>query len=634
MRKKPNYGLYVGIGIFLLLIIIGAAFLFTQQSIYSGSGTLSLSQVDLQSSFAPLNGKAWVYTFTQNRLGQYLTGTVTTAQADAKYPGTEKPANDFSMKVTYDNQECVYPINIRYNSLCSDIDHCDQIMTLYQVQYDANILPPWGCDFGTNCANAASKCGANVPLYCFQDTHTWSSIVTSYKNSCHMVCGTQQTGAIGSLNNYQVDSKFTVAVSAKGQNYAQSFSTLSDNSNGKVGDNVYIQWMGNLVSGKACSSQGPYIPIYKSGSWLIADSNRYTEYKSTLLNFNPGTVTDMNLQMNTINTKANQALSPVSFGRLDSSTSLNSALLRLDVQSPIQYPVITAYIKADWLGIVTPIGKPQIQSTDSTCFNAGSDGSVRITIKNVGSEQETFKVYITCPSPFSGFSNEEASLAKDESKIVTIPLSADVSTLTKKDCVAHADGTQYQDTATFQACAKPNCQCTTGATSCDAAGLRIQKCGDDCVSYQVTQDCTASGQICLLSNVGTPYCATAPIDCTKEPTNPVCIPPGECGAWIKLGGTTILPDIGCLIKPYIIALSIFLGLLAMVITYIFAEGIIQKQKISTKKWSIPKWIVLSFFSLIAGAIVGLIFYWLWWVAVLGFIVYLIIMVAIKSIKPF
>ena len=485
---KKNKKIILFAVIFLALIISAVMFIQPVQQTVVGSSLLSLDQVDLRSSYSPLDGKVWVYTFTQGGLGQYATGSVSPAEASNEYNGKESPEEDFEMRITYDAQECKYPIKI------------DSVSTpTFDGQIYTNLrLVEWN-QFGACDFYGEQRCNSGeTPLLYYSRS--------DLGGKCNVICGTRRTGALGRLENPTVSSDFTVNVQADGDSYSRSFSTMGQ-TKGEVGSHAYIIWNGNYNTGKQCQDKDPYMPIYRSGSWYLGSTSDYQKYITAMENLiaQVDRDDDAEFHMPLVNSAGSKALNSISLGSIENKGSQSSGLWVLDVQDQdIVKPVITAYIEADWIGIITPIGKPRIESAQAEDFLSGSNGRVKVVVKNIGDDLGTFNIYAECnDGAVDVYENKEVSVGAGRSSTVYLPISGDVSSETRFTCTAYAQGTQYDDDKDF------SFSVLTAGTECDP---RAKTCinGDvyECDSEgfwsdSPSEDCDNG---CEYDEYGQPYC--------------------------------------------------------------------------------------------------------------------------------
>lgn len=182
---------------------------------------------------------------------------------------------------------------------------------------------------------------------------------------------------------------------------------------------------------------------------------------------------------------------------------------------------------------------------------------------------------------------------------------------------------------------KPACDkvcCTNDGVHIDkpcATGLVCCPDGSECVSDLA--ECEGGGgggtdgEICFNDKDDDKDNKIDELDCTCEP-------------WIKapelIGGATILPNLGCEFKKWILPkiywMAGILGVIAMLMVYVAAESYISQNKIKTKNWAVPKWVILLILSTLAGVLVALVTIWFWWVGLLTLLSYFVITIVLKK----
>ncbi|MEK7187826.1 MAG: hypothetical protein AAB691_03205, partial [Patescibacteria group bacterium] len=92
---------------------------------------------------------------------------------------------------------------------------------------------------------------------------------------------------------------------------------------------------------------------------------------------------------------ANIADDSVFFGSIVNSASLTEGRVEITTQTPLRFPISTLYIKADSVGIYTPVPDIQfVSSPSSQCFATGSgNGIITVEIEYVGDERGGFSDY-------------------------------------------------------------------------------------------------------------------------------------------------------------------------------------------------------------------------------------------------
>jgi len=79
-------------------------------------------------------------------------------------------------------------------------------------------------------------------------------------------------------------------------------------------------------------------------------------------------------------------------------------------------------IRADWLGINVPVGKPQIENLEiQGNLTARQQGQLLLTVKNVGNDAGAFSAYLACPTGLSAFSTT-MTIGPNQTSTVTLPI--------------------------------------------------------------------------------------------------------------------------------------------------------------------------------------------------------------------
>jgi len=407
MEKKTIY--LIGILIGLIVIISSILALTGNLNFLSiiGSSTLSLSKVDLKSSFSQLNGQAWMLTFSAGGLGQSYYGSFDAEEIEDEGTTATK---GFTINVEYGEQTCNY-----------DITSSNTKMPIY----DDLKMATWFC-LGTISEEDATeqfekKYGSGYVTYWGRD-----SILDGSINNCWVV-GSPTYSTVGSFESPDLDNEYTITLNIDGNKVSKTINSLSGSSQGKIGDYAYAVWNGNLVSGASCPDKDPYLPIYSGGKWIVGDADYYDDYKTYLASIGTTDRTTRNLAISNTRNYASKTKAQQSFGYLNSATSLNEGSVIVTLDSPIQFPVTTLYIKSATLGIYTPSSKVDLYSPNSECFDTGTQGSIEIGIKNTGDQSWTGNIYAECSSPFSAGRSLILSLSSGESATRYIPITADAS---------------------------------------------------------------------------------------------------------------------------------------------------------------------------------------------------------------
>ena len=624
-------------GLFLLTPLGGNVGTFTQSAL--GFSTMSLSQVDLQSNYAPLNGQVWVMSFRLGGLSQsanFASDTVSPSDVSAFYSGAS-PRDSFKLDTSLDEQSCVYDISQDF-----DLPSINSY-SVVSWSYNSLLKSCEGSKPVNVCGNAQEVVG-----WCYGGLTRTGVYICETKKAV--------AGRFGSPN---VNSKFNISVSRNGVvDSSRSFQTLfSDGSSfgidGLVGSNVYINWQGDLSSGKSCPSSSAVIPVYYLGSWTTMGSANYDSYKTQYLNllswtsgegYKTASLADAQSRIGVVNSASNNALSGRSFGTIDSASTLSSARARVVLTSPISYPMITAYIKASWIGVVTPIGKPKIVDASTSCFASSADGSVKVTVQNVGSGREDFTIDGVCANNAFSIVGSDAFLNPSESKVVYLGLSGETSDSSlKSSCTINVSGKSYSDSKVVTACVNGLSICDAGKLYCDQNNL--MKCNVGGTALAILQSCNdaciynSSSGVAQCKTVVVDKCGNGICDATETKENcaldcqPACVSSlgglvsrsvgvkESCNLWCSIGLKSPEKVNVCVTDytPLTLAIIFVLALTAILIFGLRKGG----KKKSGKSFLLSKWFWIVFAVIVAVVLLILYFKFVIWIAI-GIIVALIL----------
>lgn len=594
--------------ILLLFVLILGGFLLVnfgvipQTGFIPGASLLSLDQVDLTSNFGALSGQVWVYTFRVGGLNQVAQGVVTPADASSKYSGDEIPEHNFEMTVDVESQECLYNI----------IPNTD-----LNVFSDAKFIE-W---FSFNCDYSASRMQQNDRCGSFDTWHTFNDFDT---NNCNAVCLRQGTADVGRLESPDINTKYKIIVESQGQSFSQNFETLgaSGETKGVVGSNTYIVWQGNLDTGKSCQDKDPFIPIYRSGQWQISSKEFYESWEGHFLTLS--TVSNEQEAGNWIalnDVLANKALQQEELGDgIRDKFSLSNGKVYLSLQDAIQYPVITAYIKADWIGIKTPIGEPKILSVSADDIE--TRGFIKVEFQNIGDEIGSFEVVANCPHPFDSTDRIIRGLNPGETDIVYLEVTADVDQETIRTCEIRVVGTAKTDTKYLNIkTIAPEQYCTPSTKYCTFDKTGIEKCISTGLAFERVETCAIS---CDYDDYNQPYCT--------EDTPPP--PPSDsCSPWINTQFLRI-DNPFCKLREQLMYVSIAIGVLGFLFIFFMGYSKFIKPKNKKQKPDTVLTVILGFFSLIIGGIVYYLFqaFFSFLTSLIGIILTIIIIIGIILLR--
>src|SRR3990167_6478411 len=471
MRQKQKK-LILGIAVLLAVaVLILSQTGFDLPFAISGTNTLSLTQAQLQSNNNFLSGKVWLLTFSSGGLGQKYTGTFSPSDVQSTTSDSSTTTKDFTLDVQYSDQTCNYAI--QQTSLNKPIYDIQEI-TWTSIPFTAP------CNF-----DEAHEKGLTIVLY-----------TKGFLLTCHAL-GYNTQSPVGNLQNPNLESEFTININAGGKTASKTINTLSESTQGAIGDFAYASWGGNLVSGQSCPSQSTYKSAYVNGNWKTISSSAYANYISQINAIPPTSESAWNIYVSNLKNAVAQSKQSLTFGSINSQTSLTNAVVKITLQNQIQFPVTTLYIKADTIGIYTPTPEIKLVNADSSCFATGEQGGITVNLQNVGQETGTWNVYATCPAPFTSNSNLQVSLNAGASTTKIIPISGSASSEQKAQCIIYAESPAGKKQLSADVCVKPQITCEANKIFCGVSGISevIKQCSSNGATSSIKQICGV-GETC------------------------------------------------------------------------------------------------------------------------------------------
>lgn len=482
MRKKTR-------NILVILLVIASIFFISQGGfqlfslVPQGFATLSIQQVALSSVSPYFNGQQWILTTVQNQLGQSVTGTFTPNDIQQYSSGEQTTEENLQVTINYQEQSCNYAIFGTSNQ--------------QPIKKVARGL--YSCLSPTQ-SNAQSHAQGPVLYYG----------ATALPFECFVIYSIEQS-PIGNFQSPVINNKFTVNVNAGGDSASANFETLQGQIGGPVGDFAYAQWVGNLDSGQPCPTSNPYYALNVGGTWRVVNKqpvdlaiNHQTSFGQTTGIFNEPTPSQLTSWVNSQNNLYSDATVQKQISgsqQITNPQSLTNAIVRIAVQSPLQFPVITLYIQANTLGIFTPVPEIDILSASSQCFATGEGGIINVQLKNNGQQAGGGSVSASCSSPFQSTGiTQQVYLTPGETGSINIPVSASVTTQQTSTCTITSTSTGgATDTKTVEVCSNPQITCTVPYPQkyCSISGGQevVKQCNQEGSQSIIIENCGV-GETC------------------------------------------------------------------------------------------------------------------------------------------
>ncbi len=481
-KRRRNVGFVIA-GL-IILLVLG---IFAQQFSIQGFSTLSLDRVDFSSNDNTIGGQAFLVSVVQNGVGQSVSGSFSTSQLNSELDGEGvETSKDLSVSLSTEGQECVYDIRTTN----------DALRRLNIIEQD---------DCLTNiCLNSAiDRCRGEQGTFAHE-----GGFISRKKYICYDF---EYVGTVGTVGLDRLAFETTVEVEVDGEDFSGVISNSGDRSV-VLGDNrVHASWQGNLASGLSCPSpSGQDLVALYTDRWSLISESAYDDWK------NIGSTVAVDDCMDRANNNAgvsyascvdnyngllNVATNPVDFvssggSDVELSGSASSGEIRLPLGNLIEYPMITMRIAADVLGIVIPVGMPEIVDVIVTDASLGVQGNIRVDVKNVGTERASFNVAVECQEPFSvRGASPVIQVELDRTSTANIPFSAGVEGT--KGCVvtvSDLENPNNRDIDTFSVSASGfTSPCTSGDLQC--IGVVEQVCRGGVWEVTGTTACETVGPV-------------------------------------------------------------------------------------------------------------------------------------------
>lgn len=500
-KKTINIVVFILI-MFIFLIPVSYGFSFKDwfKPLATGTGfaVLSLSNADLSSTSPYFRGEqVWILTVKQGSLGQSAYLTINPEDI-VRYTGKERPTTGSQLTLDYTKQSCEYPI--QWDTSKPNVKSFDY--KVWEVRFDDL--------FGCSEQKAIEHCrGGEVE---------WIGKVGFLTDilwfKCGAVCSYKETGAIGTIAGADVNT--VLKTSIRNLKTGEVVTTTIDTkktTHGPLGDKAYVTWVGNLASGKDCLARYPSydkLAVYKGGKWRIVSKTNYDRYLNKI-DALTGVGVAYNLEqlkeaVSLLNIYSNSATSEIEFGTIENPSSIN-AVVTQPLPDIYQYPVLTYYIRASWIGIYTPAPEPKIVDAYSRCFQSGDkNAEILVTVKNIGAELGNFEVYAECPVPFTPLRRIDISLDTQETKTVSIPFSGVSSKHIEGTCNVFIHGVGYTKFKPVTVCVDPHIICDANKKWCE--GNKVMQCNIDGSIKSVLKDCI--DERCIYRD-GQPVCESEPV---------------------------------------------------------------------------------------------------------------------------
>lgn len=431
--------------------------------------TLSISSAGFSSNDQYLNGDAWLLTVSADGNSQYAQGII--SGQNIKDSTGRYAENDLTISTNVIEQSCDYELRQNY----------DPNIYKYDIQMLANGVASWSVN------GYVDQCESKPDYY-------WALISDGGWFTYDVYCITKnKVGVPGVIKTPVTNFKAEIKMSADGDTETAILSSTASKSI-RISNVGYAHWAGSLTSGESCpdlGSQGYNIIHDENGRWVLNKKIYYNNYNSYKINtydtveddlvdkiqskpaLTKDDIENLKSTIYRLNNYASDAINE--FGYTDfniNSNSLYSGQAHLELDKVIQFPVITMHVKASWLGIVVPVGDPEIVSVTSASFEEGKTGYITVKVRNDGNVASSFGLSADCQSPFKqiGTALTVSNLAPGSTSIRNIPISVSTNSEITKSCtvkVYDLNNPTMTDSKKVNVVATPIQVCSPGEERCD-----------------------------------------------------------------------------------------------------------------------------------------------------------------------
>lgn len=516
----------------LILVNVSGCIDISPASLYGDDFTInSISPTQVISNDADLNTANFIVSATANGGGQSIVGTFDAAEFK-EWSGYEI-TYPLSINIANVGETFIYPIR-------------NDGTPLYKLRaVKVNRESYWT---GASCTGSdAWKC---FDLYDTPDQYGLGNdaIVKVYRD---------EVGAVGSFDNPSIKWFGDITMTVQGTAITQKFDSATAQSLDFYSGGEWkgtARWTGSLISGNPVPSQDLYKAVYlkSRSSWTVSAYKYYDEYKSATFsplktkqfclpdNSNCFYESDITTPITAYNSKVDvltaqndkityTGVTGTSFQQTISGGEQNGNVISSSTFA-VGYPVFQFIVKAKSLGVLIPVGKPQITSVSAPTFSSGDNtGTVTVTFKNIGTVTASFTASISqINSPFyQQGTATPISVSPGASGTISLMIghgTAVSGSVTGTVKVYDTNKPSNYDEKPFTTSMTEPKTCTPG--SFDVRGNIVYKCKSDGTGYELFLDCKSGSTpkyesgtyICIETTSGPTGTATGTATGTGTPS--------------------------------------------------------------------------------------------------------------------
>ena len=369
-----------------------------------GTTPINVQTLDVQSSNAILNGKVMHIVSLADLTSRYMVGTLSVDAAAALGVFLER---DFTLTDEIKSYVCAMQVRNTSYEVYN--------WAVASTTYGCCAAAPYsrsGCG-GRACAGVGAPCGSGGTV--ISRTGGTGSEYWLYHETCQYPSRGSRVGSLQTIEStartvYTIDHKIQVG------DKSSSIILSSDNQVGQT-EVMYARLMGNLQGWINCpvppANYMAYRP-YNTVNFQLKDNGIAQTEITACANVNSVS------QASACNAAVSALLSnTVTDAFYDcTNTTFDGVATKMSCQ-PRELPAIPqieTFVKADWVGMVAPVGDPEIISIDAPPCEASAPCRATITAKNKGRFQDSFDFVIQGLT----LTPVRAAFAPDEQKTVEV----------------------------------------------------------------------------------------------------------------------------------------------------------------------------------------------------------------------
>ena len=485
---------------------------------------LSMEQVSISSNSAQVSGEQWVLEVVLGQMNDKIEGYIEAEDIRATDDGVEKFAEkNLYLDAEITEKACTYHLDSSGNPILS---LSQSQMTGWPFNDDDECFDSGGWIYSKESGELNGRC-----------------IYSTVKG----------INALVDFTGYQTAARLDLTIN--GQTESATINNF-DNPDVSLGSRAHADWIGNLVSGDACEDARDkgIMAIMSSNGNKLTGENEYDQYNSYE---SSGFMNDLDAMwacmgsdfcstddttqriVDKFNNFGTAALREKTFRSTEGNVAVVSGNdVRIELDKAIQFPDVRLRIRASWLGIVIPVGEPEVVRVEADDFIEGQTGYLKVTVRNSGDYEGSFSLEAQCDDNIEVVGSvNQFRLDAGESDIINIPVKSikDVSSSESDRCeVILTERTSDEtDSKTVTMTVNQQTFCESGDQKCE--GSQAYKCDNN---GQWEPD-AGNDDGCVIS------CTTdADCDDGDDTTIDACVSSGAFGSLSgKICQNTLDPDV-------------------------------------------------------------------------------------------